>query len=331
MNQVEKRLRQEVAKLLEDGTIEIFLGHEAASLPLKASPCFVRSSEEVDRLVWNRTCTSNLAAHLPQLFKRPVGLKGEWSPPKVGVVVKGCDSRSIVGLIKEKQIPRDRLFIIGVGCEGMIDRHSVRRALGAAGLAEAKIDGATLQARGTDGEERRIDIAEVLAASCRECQHRSAVLSDTTLGEAPAPAQEVSRYTNVAEFESKSPQERWEYLATEISRCIRCYACRDVCPNCYCEECFAEETAPKWLGVTTDLSDLFVFHLGRVFHQAGRCVDCGACVAACPQGIDLRLLNQKINKDVEELFGAQASLSLEEAEALSSFRMEDDQSFMTEP
>jgi len=83
--------------------------------------------------------------------------------------------------------------------------------------------------------------------------------------------------------------------------------------------------------VTTDLSDVFVFHLGRAFHQAGRCVDCGACVAACPQGIDLRLLNQKINKDVEELFEAQASLSLEEVEALSSFRMEDDQSFMTEP
>jgi len=54
-------------------------------------------------------------------------------------------------------------------------------------------------------------------------------------------------------------------------------------------------------------------------------------VAACPQGIDLRLLNQKINKDVEELFGVQSSLSLEEAEALLSFRMEDDQSFMTEP
>lgn len=331
MNRVEQRLRQEVAKLLEDGTIEVFLGHEAASLPLRTSPCFVRSPKEVDRLVWNRTCTSNLAAYLPQLFKRPVRLKGEWIPPKVGVIAKGCDSRSIVGLIKEKQIPRDRLFVIGVGCEGMIDRHSVGRALGVVGLADAKIDGATLQVSGTDAKERRIDIADMLAASCRECQHRSAVISDLSLGDAPAPIQEVSRYANVAEFESKPPQERFQYLVAELSRCIRCYACRDACPNCYCEECFAEETAPKWLGVTTDLPDVFVFHLGRVFHQAGRCVDCGACVAACPQGIDLRLLNQKVNKDVEELFGAQASLSLEETEALSSFRMEDDQSFMTEP
>ncbi len=331
MKQVEDALRKEAAKLLEEKTVEVFVGHEAASLPLKTSVCFVRSPEEVDRLVWNRNCAVNLASYLPQLFKRPSGLKGEWTPPKVGVVVKGCDSRSIVGLIKEKQIPRDRLFVIGIGCEGMIDRHKVAQALGTAGLAEAKIDGATVQAIGTDGTKKQIDIAEALAASCQECQHREAVLADLALNEAPASPAEVPRYTNVTEFESKSPDERFEHLMAELSRCIRCYACREACPNCYCEECFAEETTPKWLGVTTDLADVFVFHLGRAFHQAGRCVDCGACVAACPQGIDLRLLNQKMNKDVEALFGAEASLSLEEAEALTSFQMEDDQSFMTEP
>jgi formate dehydrogenase subunit beta len=331
MKHVEDALRQEVAKLLEEKKVDIFVGHEATGLPLKTSACFVRSSEEADRLVWNRSCASNLASYLPQLFKRPPGLKGEWTPPKVGVVVKGCDSRSVVGLIKEKQIPQDRLFVIGIGCEGMIDRHKVARTLGTAGLAEAKIDGSAMQAIGTDGTKKQVDIAEVLAASCQECQHREAVLADLTLNETSASPAEVSRYANVAEFEGKSPDERFEHLVAELSRCIRCYACREACPNCYCEECFAEETAPKWLGVTTDLPDVFVFHLGRAFHQAGRCVDCGACVAACPQGIDLRLLNQKINKDVEELFGAEASLSLEEAEALLSFQLEDDQSFMTEP
>lgn len=331
MKQVEDALRKEVAKLFEEKKVDIFVGHEAASLPLKSSVCFVRSPEEVDRLVWNRSCAVNLASYLPQLFKRPSGLKGEWTPPKVGVVVKGCDSRSVVGLIKEKQIPRDRLFVIGIGCEGMIDRHKVTQALGTAGLAEAKIDGVTVQAIGTDGTKKQIDITEGLAASCQECQHREAVLADLTLNEAPASPAEVSRYADVAEFEGKSPDERFEHLVAELSRCIRCYACREACPNCYCEECFAEETTPKWLGVTTDLADVFVFHLGRAFHQAGRCVDCGACVAACPQGIDLRLLNQKINKDVEALFGAEASLSLEETEALLSFQMEDDQSFMTEP
>ncbi len=331
MSQVEETLKKEVTKLFEEETIDLFVGHEAAGVPLKTSACFLSSADEAKRLVWNASCATNLAAYLPQLFKRPGGAKGEWTAPKVGVVAKGCDSRSIVGLIKEKQIPRDRLFVIGVGCEGMIDRHKVAGALGTVGLAKAKIDGGSLQVIGTNGTQKSVELAEVLADSCRECQHRTAVLFDVDLSETSVQVPETSRYADVAEFESKSPDERWEFLVSELSRCIRCYACREACPNCYCQECFADETAPKWLGVTTDLSDVFAFHLGRALHQAGRCVDCGACVAACPQGIDLRLLNQKINKDVEELFGVQSSLSLEEAEALLCFRMEDDQSFMTEP
>lgn len=331
MSQVEEALKKEVAKLFENKTIDLFVGHEPAGVPLKTSACFLSSADEAKRLVWNASCATNLAAYLPQLFKRPGGVKGEWIAPRVGVVAKGCDSRSIVGLIKEKQIPRDRLFVIGVGCEGMIDRHKAAGALGTMGLAEAKIDGTSLQVIGTDGTQKRVELAEVLADSCRECQHRSAVLFDVALSETSVQAPVTSRYADVTKFESKSLDERWEFLVSELSRCIRCYACREACPNCYCQECFADETAPKWLGVTTDLPDVFVFHLGRALHQAGRCVDCGACVAACPQGIDLRLLNQKINKDVEELFGVQSSLSLEEAEALLSFRMEDNQSFMTEP
>jgi len=331
MSQAEDALRKEVRKLFENKTIDLFVGHEAAGVPLKTSACFLSSADEVERLVWNASCAANLAVYLPQLFKRPQGARGEWNPPKVGVVVKGCDSRSIVGLIKEKQIPRDRLYLIGVGCEGMIDRHKAAKALGAVGLAEAKIDGTSVHIIGTDGTQRSFESEEILADSCRECRHRSAVLSDVVLSEASEQPPESSRYTDVSDFESQSPDERWEYLVSELSRCIRCYACREACPNCYCQECFADETAPKWLGVTTDLSEVFAFHLGRVLHQAGRCVDCGACVAACPQGINLRLLNQKVNRDVEELFGVESNLSLDEAEALLSFKMEDDQSFMTEP
>ena len=331
MNRVEDDLRKQVAKLLEEKTVDLFVGYEAASLPFRTAPCCVRTKEEAERLVWNRSCASNLASFLPQLFKKPEGREGDWTPPKVGVLAKGCDSRSIVGLIRAKQIPREGLFIVGVPCEGMIDRRKVARELGGGRITTAQVEGDVVVATGPDGSEERISLAEILADSCLSCTHRSAVLSDLFLGEAPDTSKVTPRYAEVEAFEAKSPEERWTHFVAEISRCIRCYACREACPNCYCEECFAEETAPRWIGVTTDLADLIVFHLARAFHQAGRCVDCGACVAACPQGIDLRLLNQKINKDVEELFGTEASLSLEEAEALSCYRMEDDQSFMTEP
>ena len=331
MNRVEDDLRKQVAELLEEKAVDLFVGYEAATLPFRTSPCFVRTKGEAERLVWNRSCASNLASFLPQLFKKPEGREGDWTPPKVGVLAKGCDSRSIVGLIRAKQIPRESLFIVAVPCEGMIDRHKVTRVFGGGRVTTAQVEGESVVATGPDGVEERTALTDVLADSCLSCRHRTAVLSDLSLGEAPNSGEVAPLYAEVEAFEAKSSEERWAHFVAEISRCIRCYACREACPNCYCEECFAEETAPRWIGVTTDLSDLIVFHLGRALHQAGRCVDCGACVAACPQGIDLRLLNQKINKDVEELFGAEANLSLEEAEALSCYRMEDDQSFMTEP
>lgn len=330
MNRVEEELRQEVAKLLEEKTIDVFVGYEAVALPLRTSACFVRSPAEVERLVWNRSCSANLAAFLPQLFQNPPGVKGSWTPPRVGVLAKGCDNRSIVGLIRAKQVPRDKLFVLGVHCAGMIDRHKVAREMGAGGLAEAEVDGESVRACGINGSEKKMKVEKVLADSCLACAHRSPVLSDLSLGEAPVLPKETPRYADVVEFESKPPEERWEYFVAELSRCIRCYACRQACPNCYCRECFAEETSPCWLGVTTDLSDVILFHLGRIFHQAGRCVDCGACVAACPQGIDLRLFTQKMAKEVEELFGSEVSISPDEPEALCNFRMEDDQTFMTE-
>ncbi|NIO18560.1 4Fe-4S ferredoxin, partial [bacterium] len=48
---------------------------------------------------------------------------------KVGIVAKGCDIRSIVGLIKEKQTKREDVFIIGVPCPGIIDRKRIENIL----------------------------------------------------------------------------------------------------------------------------------------------------------------------------------------------------------
>ncbi len=74
-----------------------------------------------------------------------------------------------------------------------------------------------------------------------------------------------------------------------------------------------------------------LYQIGRIFHQAGRCVDCGACVRACPMGIDLRAFTYKLVKDVRELFGYEAGISLDELPPLTTFKLEDKQEFMVEP
>ena len=132
-------------------------------------------------------------------------------------------------------------------------------------------------------------------------------------------------------MESQSADERWDYFVSEMSKCIRCYACRGACPSCYCNQCFVDHNQPQWFSKTTELSDTIIFHLVRAFHVAGRCVNCGACARACPMGVDLMSLTKKIAKDMNELYGYTAGMDIEELAPFATFKEDDPQEFITEP
>ncbi|MFH1556920.1 MAG: 4Fe-4S dicluster domain-containing protein [Pseudomonadota bacterium] len=331
MNETESKLKDAVKELLATGRVDLVIGYEKGSLPLRSRPCFVRRAEEVDRLVWNSYCTNNLAVYLPRLFEKPARPKPEYAPPKVGIVGKGCDTRSVIGLIKEHQLPRENIVLIGMPCAGMIDVRKVEAALGGAPVADGKkgADG-TFEVTTVAGQTKQLKKEDVIADACRECSYPSVDGVDIQI-EGDAIAATQARYTEVAEFEAKSPEERWQYFIGEMSKCIRCHACRQACPNCYCKVCFVDQTKPRWVGAGDDLSDAVVYHLGRIFHQAGRCVECDACVRACPMGIDLRLFTAKLRKDVNELFAYVPGLSLDELPPLCTFAADDSQGFITEP
>ncbi len=307
-------MRQAARRLLEEKKVDLIIGFEKGTLPLRSSPCFIRHPEDVDRLTWDSSCENNLAKYLP-------GRK-----EKIGIIAKGCDTRAIVGLIQEKQLEREQVVILGVPCQGMLDRWKMEQLLEGREVLEAEERGEELYLKGCDFE-RTLPRAELLHRSCQVCRHRNPVLYDLLLGERVAESPVPDEYAEIREFERKSPEERWAYFTKEISRCIRCYGCRNACPFCYCRECFVD-AEPLWVGKTIDLTDTQLFHLVRAFHLAGRCVDCGACERACPMGVDLRKLNKKLEKDVEELFGYKAGLSLEELPPLATFRPEDPQEFI---
>ncbi len=171
---------------------------------------------------------------------------------------------------------------------------------------------------------------QVLQDCCLECRHPVPEGADLLVpGEAREPGD--GGYARVREFEAKSREERWEHFRSELSRCIRCNACRQACPTCWCKECFAEQTNLQWIGAGTDPSDKMFFQIIRIFHQAGRCVECDACYRACPMGIDLRLYTKKIVKDVEETFGYLPAFDAEELPPLATFGEKDGDSFITDP
>ena len=317
MRDLSNKIREVVRKLLRQKEVELVIGFEQGTMPLRSTPCFVRNEEEVDRLIWNSFCSNNLARYL---VKRP---------EKVAIIAKGCDARAVVELIKEKQIPREQVVIIGIPCQGMVDGRQIDAKLESREIREAEEKDNQLIIKG-DGFTEVLNRDEYLYPCCEVCTHRNPVIYDILIDEVVA-ERDTDQYLDVTQFEAMSPDERWQYIYDEASKCIRCYACRNACPLCYCQECFVDRTAPQWIGKTTDTSDTLAFLIMRAFHLAGRCVDCGACERACPMAVDIRKLNRKLVSDVKELFGYEAGTSLDQVAPLATFRPDDPEEFMLNP
>ena len=183
-----------------------------------------------------------------------------------------------------------------------------------------------------EGTTCEIGREEILQECCVECRFPLPPAKSTDIlieGNARTPGD--GGYARVREFEAKPPEERWDFFEQEMSKCIRCNACRQACPTCWCKECFADQDDLRWIGVSTEQSDTMIFHLTRVFHQAGRCVECDACYRACPMGVDLRTFTKKIVKDVDELFAYVPDFDLEGLPPLSTFEEGDSEEFITDP
>jgi ferredoxin len=335
-------LREAARQLLAEGQVDVVVGYATGSLPLRTTPCFVRDPEQVEQLVWNTSCENNLATYLQQL------------EGKAAVVAKGCDARAIVTKIVERQVDREDVIILGMPCQGVIDRQRIESRLDGREVLEAETRDGQLVLRG-EGFEEALNLWEALCEDCVVCLHRIPTVYDILIGDeglikdeggdregvesseigAPAGRDDLAPTRpgdrgrpTVQELESWSADERWAYFSEEFSRCIRCYACREACPVCYCTECFVDQSQPSWFGKSDHPSDVMAFHLVRLYHVAGRCLDCGACARACSMHIDLRTLGRKLEKDVRELFDYESGVDLESAPLLGTFRSDDPQGFI---
>jgi len=300
---MEQRLRREAKALLEQGKVDYIVGFEPGSLKFTTTPLITKDKNDVDRLVINPFIVNNLANFLTEL-------KGQ-----VGVVAKGCDSRSIVSLIQDNKVAREDMVILGIPCPGIIDLSKVEKLTGKdRDELDDIIRGGDKVVITADGKRSEFSITEVLFDNCLGCELPTPQEYDILLGEPTLPVDDGSAsQAKIDRLKEMTPQQRWEFWENELSRCIRCYACRNVCPACFCQRCFVEESEPQWLMPVPRWQDNLTFQVIRNIHVAGRCTDCGECERACPVNIPLRSLTREMYDIVSELFQFKAGMDKEAA------------------
>jgi len=308
-------LRAKIAAELPN--VDFVLGYGRGFDPLHATPVTVRTEKDLDRLIFDPTCVQNLATSL-------YGLRGK----RLGVVVKGCDSRSIVQLLQERLWERENLVVFGLPCEGVLDLAKLRVTMDIAEVKAVRFAGSVRD--GTvvltlPGGERELPSAGLLADKCLRCQYPNPLVSDHLIGPEIEPQGAEDTYADLAALEKLSTQERFDFWKRQMGRCIRCYACRNACPLCVCKHvCLADSREPHWLSAEATLQEKWLFQVMHALHLAGRCTECGECQRSCPMGIPILLLKRMMNRELKELFNYQAGVSLEAVPPLHTFLMEED-------
>lgn len=305
-------------ELLAGGTVNRVLGWKAGDLPYNPEPAYFEKEEDLEEFVYNGFCGANLSKYMIEASKLP---------GKTLVFLKPCDTYSFQQLMKEHRVDREKAYIIGVGCKGKLDIEKIRK-MGIKGIksiagANLEDEAETLTIETLYGE-KEVPYKDAMLERCHVCKGKDHMIFDEIIGESKE-TKDGDRFAEVERIEAMSPEEKFAFFQKELSKCIRCNACRNVCPACSCRKCVFDsnkfDSAQK---ANVDSFEEKMFHIIRAFHVAGRCTDCGECSRVCPQGIPLHLFNRKFIKDIDELYGEyQAGADLEERGPLTSYQLDD--------
>ncbi|WP_318743915.1 4Fe-4S dicluster domain-containing protein [Treponema sp.] len=304
---MQEKLIARAKELLAEGKVQKVVGWSKGLFEDDITPAVFSSAEELDKgFVFNKYCKANLSKYLVKITheievkksttrmnntmakQRDPNAQDAPIPSEVVLVfLKPADTYSFTQLLKENRITRDDVYAIGVPCQDTLDG----------------------------------------GAACGPCAGKTHVSCDELIGAEPGQVYQGENKTMemVAKIEAMTDDERFEFWRGEMSRCIRCNACRNVCPACTCEKCVFDNNALYTTQKVAETSfEENLFHIIRAWHVTGRCTGCGECSRVCPQGIPLHLLNGKMAKDINEIYGPyQAGADMESKPAMLRFEEND--------
>ena len=292
MRDVELKMKERATTLLQSGEVARVIGWKKGEFYHDPAPASFETVEELEEFVYNGFCGANLSKYLIQASKKE---------GKTAVFLKPCDTYSFNQLVKEHRVARENILAIAVECQGKLDIEKIK-AKGVVAVTEVEEDGETVKVSSLYGEET-LEKSEILLTKCATC-NKTHQVKDEEIVLHERPIRNVDRFEEVAKLEAMTEDERFAFWRGQLQKCIRCNACRNVCPACSCLKCVFDNPASGIAAKAND--DKFeeqLFHVIRAFHVSGRCTDCGECSRVCPQNIPLHLLNRKFIKDIDGLYG----------------------------
>lgn len=238
--------------------------------------------QELDGVVALRRSGVSVAPHL---FQKGDDLSGLETVPKYPLM-------TVVSRL-HKRFPDIRLGIVARGCD---ERAYVEMA----------------KRNQIDPDRLFIIGFACTAAEAQECYCGEPFPTHLMVGTPPPPGP-VNPL--VAQYDTMSLADRRVFWKHQFDKCIKCYGCRNICPECFCEACAMEDMAWVEPGL---LSPPFpAFHLIRAMHMASRCVACRECERTCAAHIPLTVLYDLMRRDMGNLLGYVPGADIEAPQPLS--------------
>lgn len=285
-------------------------------------------------------------------------LTRELADQKIGVVLRSCEIRALIELVKFNQAKLDRTIIIGVDCLGTYTLPDYTSTLEQspdlptrllANAQTGKADGLAFRTACTMCEypmPKNADIiigfigvnsTEALAIELRDDLAQQLGIADDT---SYASTREIALATLIATHTAtrdaivKQFHDRMRSnggFASYFADCLECTNCMTACPICYCKECFfrtanAERTPRELLrladrfGTLAMPPDAMLFQITRLNHMATSCVGCGMCEAVCPHNIPLAAMFRAVGSRVQKIFNYEPGCDVNEKPPFMEFK-----------
>jgi formate dehydrogenase (coenzyme F420) beta subunit len=251
--------------LLEQENINAILVPQRLPMKSMAMPTLVTATDQLEGVdPLSPAFPMNGSKVLAKLTRRPSG-------GKIAAILRPCEIRAFIELVKLKQARTEDVVLIGLDCLGAFRNTDYFRFVGddAAAATQRFYEGVLA------GKDAAMDGAD-LTPACKACEHSVPDSADIALGlwgvdtgtgilaqaQSPAgeellnqlglPAAEVpparkealdrllesrTAYRDQMFADTAAATDSVEKLGSYMANCVNCYNCRVACPVCYCKEC----------------------------------------------------------------------------------------------